>query len=271
MLMDSGSQVNILPVSNCPQSVLDFLSPPPTLVTVYNGSAVQISGILETDISIGDLKVVRTQIYVTADTLRPILGTSALAPLTVDFKAGTISDGSTKVNLLTSDCPVPAQNFNLKTSPGPSSARTVGLYCVDSVVVPARTEMMVRVQTDPDFNQYGLFTTEPQSCPVRTCLVAKSLARFCPVIKTTLARVANPTAAPVTLNRRRHLVHASAINAIRSTAPTQGQPDLKVITVGNVGAPQKLKIQAILKKVFGRFRIGCQGPVLQVVCPPGGV
>ena len=253
MLVDSGSQVNILPASHCPQSVLDSLSPPPTLVTAYNGSAVRISGIFETDIEIGALKVVRSQIFVTSDSLRPILGTPALAPLTIDFKARTISDGSTKVNILTSDYPVPAQNFNLKTSPGPSPARTVGLYSVNSVVVPARSEMMVRVETDPNFNQYGLFTTEPLSCPVRTCLVAKSLARFSPLIKTTLVRVANPSTAPVTLNQRRHIVNASVVNAIRTTAPTQGQPDLKSVTIGNVGAPQKLKIEAILRKFSDVF------------------
>ena len=253
MLVDSGSQVNILPASHCPQSVLDSLSPPPTLVTAYNGSAVRIEGTFETDIIIGDLRVVRSPIYVTSDTLRPILGTPALAPLTVDFKAGTISDGTAKVNLLTSDCPVPAQNFNLKTSPGPSPARTVGLYSVSSVVVPARSEMMVRVETDQEFNQYGLFTTEPLSCPVPTVLVAKSLARFSPLIKTTLVRVANPSAAPMTLNRRRHIVNASAVNVIRTTVPTQGQPDLKSVTVGNVRATQKLKIEAILKKFSDVF------------------
>ena len=54
---------------------------------------------------------------------------------------------------------------NLKASPGLSPARTLGLYCVNTVVVPARTEMMVRVQTDPGFNQYGLFTTNHSPVP----------------------------------------------------------------------------------------------------------
>ena len=94
MLVDSGSQVNILPASHCPRSVLDSLSPPPTLVPAYNGSAVRIAGTFETDIDIGGLRVVRSPIYVTSDTLRPILGTPALAPLTIDFRAGTISDGT---------------------------------------------------------------------------------------------------------------------------------------------------------------------------------
>ena len=71
MLLDTGSQVNLLSAAECPPEILSALAPSPFTVNAYNGSRIDILGTFQTDIWLGPIKINKTPILVTNDKLFP--------------------------------------------------------------------------------------------------------------------------------------------------------------------------------------------------------
>ena len=71
MLLDTGSQVNLVSATECSPEILSALAPSPFTVNAYNGSRIDILGTFQTDIWLGPIKINKTPILVTNDKLFP--------------------------------------------------------------------------------------------------------------------------------------------------------------------------------------------------------
>ena len=85
MLVDTGSQVNIISAAECPAEILSTLAPSPFVVNAYNGSSIDILGTFKTDIKLGSIIIAEVPILVTNERFKSILGTPALERLQIDF------------------------------------------------------------------------------------------------------------------------------------------------------------------------------------------
>ena len=253
MLVDSGSQVNILPASSCPKDILGRLSRPPTTVTAYNGSVVDILGTFETDIVVGDLDVVRTTVYVTNNAFRPILGTPALRGLTLDFEHKTLRNAQGQARLESAEFDGPPENLNLRSAPGRTPERKLQLYCQLNTTLAPRSETLLPVRVQNGFKGYGLFMTEPNSCLIPNASVAKSVACYRPHARSTIIRVLNPTSEAIHLSRRQSVVSVSAVDAIAPAQAAGSKALVRDVTIGDVPDPEKRKLEALLHEYADVF------------------
>ena len=78
LLLDTGSQVNVLPKHVLNSNQLRNLKPSTLDIKSYSGNKIEVFGILTTDISMGNIKLKNVEFFVVDNLFKPILGTPAL-------------------------------------------------------------------------------------------------------------------------------------------------------------------------------------------------
>ena len=99
-LIDSGSQVTIIPKSYLPSSALSSIKPSALQLQVYNGSSVNMLGTINVDLTIGESILRNRTVYISGSNLMPILGSSEIlqsGSFTIDTENKTVSFGKNKV------------------------------------------------------------------------------------------------------------------------------------------------------------------------------
>ena len=253
MLLDTGSQVTIVTESHCSPEVLAKLAPAPVSVTAYNGSAIEIKGVFKTDIIIDDIIIKETPIYVTGNNFKPILGTPALGSIVLDFAEQKIrsEDKCCSINL-SSDC-VDSQNYNLKAVKCRRQRETYHVYTTTITTVPVGAEAILPVRIQNNFHSYGVFTTEPSSCSIEGCVIAKSLSFYGKSSKKTVVRVCNVSSKPVTINARVPVVKVTAVEAIREPIPAKLAAIRKDIRIGKAAGVYEKDINDLIAEYSDVF------------------
>ena len=253
MLIDSGSQVNIIPASSCPKEILSSLSPSSLSISAYNGSAVHVLGTFRTDIVIGQIVIKETPIHVTSHSFRPILGTPALSSLTLDFKTGSISNGQLQVKMSAPRFTVSADNLNLQSKPNRQPRRQFKVYSVRNSLVPPRSEAVIPVRIENSFADYGLFVTEPETALIANCRVAKSVSCFTSQTPNGVVRILNPTEKPIQIGRRRPIVTVAAVDAVSAKRSNCSEEKIQEIKIGAVPEKERVKLQQLLHEYSDVF------------------
>ena len=246
MLIDSGSQVNIVPADSCPREILAALLPLSISISAYNGSAVNILGTFKTDITIGKIVIKETLIHVTDNKYRPILGTPALSSLSLDFKNSSISNGQAQVRMFSPDFNVTAENFNLQSKPKKLPRRNFKVYSTKRFVIPAKSEAVVQIQIEKGFADYGLFATEPETTLITGCRVAKSLSCFTKQTPTGIVRILNPSPNPIQISKRQPIVTVAAVDALAANSCNRRRNVTEDIKIGAVPDAERGKILKLL-------------------------
>ena len=252
MLLDSGSQVNIVNQSHCPEDVLANLAPSPVTVNAYNGSSVDILGVFETDVYIGQICIKQTPVFVTTNAFKPILGTPALDQLKIDFQAKQISNHTHNAQIRESASFVDISNINLKTTEKRPDNRTLQLYAGETVKIPPNSEIVLNAQIQNDYKENGLWATEPQTCLVKNCIVAKSVSRFSRHAKKAVIRLCNVSTTTVEVPRKAPIVKVSPVIAVAPKTSNAANV-LNDVKIGNVAEPHRKDIIELLNKYADVF------------------
>ena len=246
MLLDTGSQVSIVTESQCSPEVLAKLAPSPVSVTAYNGSAIDIKGVFKTDIIIDDITIRETPIYVTGNNFKPILGTPALSGIVLDFTDCKIRSEGRCCSIHLSSDSLDTQNFNLKALSRRRQREIYQVYTTVNTTIPVGSEAVLPVRIKNDFDSYGVFTTEPASCSIKGCVIAKSLSFFSKSSKQTAVRICNVSSKPVSINARSAVVKVAAVESILEPTPAKIATLKKEIKIGkSIGAYEKEIIDLI--------------------------
>ena len=253
MLIDSGSQVNIIPAEQCPREILTCLSPPSLSISAYNGSAVQILGSFKTDVRIGPICIRETLMHVTQNNFRPILGTPALKNLTLNFKDGSICNGDLQVRMNARDFQLSAANFNLQVSTSKEPRKQFRLFSSTTTTIPARHEAVVPVRIENSFSGYGLFMTDPAKPIIAGCTIAKSLSCFTKTSRNGVIRVLNPSSSPIEIKHRSPLVNVVAVDAIAPNPTNRCENVVENVKIGTVPESAQLDIKKLLEEFSDIF------------------
>ena len=253
MLLDTGSQVSIVTESQCSPEVLAKLAPSPVSVTAYNGSAIDIKGVFKTDIIIDDITIRETPIYVTGNSFKPILGTPALGGIVLDFNEGQIRSEGRCCSIHLSSDPLDTQNFNLKALSRRRQREIYPVYTAISTTIPVGSEAVLPVRIKNDFDSYGVFTTEPATCSIEGCVVAKSLSFFSKGAKQTAVRLCNVSSRPVSIKARTAVVKVAAVESILEPTPAKIATLKKEIKIGKSIGTYKKDITDLIEEYSDVF------------------
>ena len=253
MLIDSGSQVNIISADHCPSEILTCLSPSSLSISAYNESSVPVLGTFKTDVKLGNIFIREALIHVTRNNFRPILGTPALKHLTLNFKNGSISNGEFKVKMEKRDFHISAENFNLQASTTKEPRRQFRLFSSTTTTIPPRHEAVLPVRIENSFSGYGFFITEPAKSCMEGCSVAKSLSFFTKSSRNSVIRVLNPANFPLKIKNRSPLVNVVAVDAIAPKPVTSSNKVIENLTIGAVPEPVHLEIKTLLEEFSDTF------------------
>ena len=246
MLLDSGSQINIISADHCPPSLLSQLAQPQIEVNAYNGSSIDILGCFETDIEIEDIIIRKSPIYVTRDKYRPILGTPALKSLSIDFQTRQISLGAKSAKIHKTPNSIEANNFNLQTTTKAAQNSSFTLFSTSGVTINPNSEMIMPVKISNNFNDYGLYATEPNSSKFNM-LIAKSASHFSQSNRETFIRICNPFSTPLKIEARKPIVNVCKVD-VAITKPPKLNSVLSEVQIGQTDPSSKAKINELLLK-----------------------
>jgi len=155
MLVDSGSQVNIVSVNDCHPDVLSQLAPSPVEVSGYDGSPINIRGVFETDITIGGIKICKTQIFVTESKYKAVLGTPVLDQLVIDLPAQMLRKNGRVAKISKSATDIGAWNYSLQTTQGAKSHEKFQLFATSKTTINPFTEAIIPIQIQRNFRNNG--------------------------------------------------------------------------------------------------------------------
>ena len=247
MLLDTGSQVNLVSAAECPPEILSALAPSPFTVNAYNGSRIDILGTFQTDIWLGPIKINKTPILVTNERFKPILGTPALNQLKIDFQRKTIGNSTECTEIFQSDA-APYENYNLKTTPNRRERELYQLYTTEACVIPPNSEKIVPVKIQNDFRGYGIFMTEPTTLELQNCAIAKSVSRFARDSRLGIVRICNFSNQDIALSARKPIIKVAAVDAIGIPDKTQKLSNIQeYVKIGDVPDQQRQQIDQLLK------------------------
>ena len=256
MLVDSGSQVNIVSVHDVHPDVLKGLAPSTVNITAYDGSPINIRGVFLTDIQVGEIRLERTPIYVINEPFKPVLGTPALDKLVIDFPNKSLKlNGKTAIITKSSE-QVEIRNIHLKRqSQKPISKQLFQLYSAHDVTLPAFSETILPVTIKNDFCSNGLFTTEPITSELpASVLIGKSASHLSRFRRSTCIRICNTSKEPLQIAYRQPIVKVTEvlrINAISSnTKLTDVLNDVQIGTSDPIHREKIVNLITTYKDVF---------------------
>ena len=253
MLLDCGSQVTIISATDCPTTVLERLAPASISLTAYNDSQIEILGVFQTDIQIGQIKISQTPVYVTNHAYQPILGTTALHTLSVDFKNKQISMGHIKETIYQSVIKTPTDNFQLKVQSQPDANQEHQLLAEHEVTIAPRSEVIIKTVTNSNFADYGVFVTEPETNQVKNCIIARSISRLSQTHQSCIVRLCNVSTEIITIQKNDPIVCISQIESIRKKTTSAAPGFLSKIQIGNIDQQDRTKIKDLLIKYQSVF------------------
>ena len=240
MLIDSGSQVNVISVKDVHPDVLKGLAPASISITAYDGSPIQIRGVFLTDIQIGDIVLPRTPIYVINEPFKAVLGTPTLDQLVIDFPKKQLRSKDKSAAILNSNESVEIRNIHLRREEHRSLSKTLyQMYSSIDVTLPPRSETILPVTIKNDFCENGSFATEPATSQLPAgVIISKSVSQLSRFQRSTCIRLCNTSDDQLQISYR--------------------QPVVKVVEVATINS---LKTVSSLDKILSEVKIGTTEPV----------
>jgi hypothetical protein len=235
LLVDSGSQINVLPSNLLPKHILRNLEETDVSVKSYSGDSISVLGTFKTNIRIGKLNLENIIFYVVNSSLKPILGTPALASnnITLSFTDNLIIQNGLESArlLLNTEENVTADNFNLQIAEKPAT-KSIYLQSTEETKIDANSEKIILCKSRFEISQNGAFATEPNSANYDLeILIAKSVSNFSPEIQTCLVRVCNPSKNAVVIPKNRRVCNASRVQVLETNSVTTQKSNSRITQI----------------------------------------
>jgi len=257
MLVDSGSQANVIPLSCCPPGIAEKLAPASNCLRAYDGSDIDVLGIFETDIKIGQIELSKTPIFVVRKNLKAILGTPALSQLpSLNLKAGTLAkDGLTEHLHCDSIGEITTNNLNIQLLPKSLSDNQYMSYSNIDVTIDEHCELILPVYIPTESCPSGLLATDDRSEDLPGIIqIAKSVSHLTPGKPNCNIRVCNMSDKPVTIAR--HTPVVSMVEVCQIEPPKSNaklEEVLHEIQIGSLDPAIKTQVKELVTEYIDVF------------------
>ena len=221
MLLDTGSQVNVLPKKCLTASELNKLEPSDLDLKSYSGNKIEVLGLLKMNISMGSIELRNVVFYIVSDLLKPILGTPALENnrIAICFSQNKLIQNGTKyADLITNnDEKIKNFNLNLVTVEKKLKNHVLQLEASERYEIQANSERIIKCQARYPVLVAGDYAVEIESANTKLdVLFGKSVSTFSAESNTCLLRMCNATDVTVVVPVKTRL-----INAVQVTVQTR--------------------------------------------------
>ena len=253
-LLDSGSQVNIIPANLC-QNILTKLAPASQSLQGYNDSPIDVVGLFETDVLISGLQAARQTFYVVSGDFLPILGSPFMKKADLNFADMKLTiDGQSAQIISSDDNKINATNMNIHHSNTPIPKR-VCLYAIHRCLVPPNSEAIIPVRTKAKLSSEKLFATIPASCYIKNIVIAHSAAFLSQIDPVCNLRLLNPTDEAVLIPAEAIVAKAHQVQAVSQvrSKPSKKSDVLAALRIETNNADFKAKILALVEKYIDVF------------------
>lgn len=221
LLLDTGSQVNVLPKHVLNSNQLRNLKPSTLDIKSYSGNKIEVFGILTTDISMGNIKLKNVEFFVVDNLFKPILGTPALQDnnIAICFSKNTIIQNGSKIAKLSSDehSTVKNHNLNLVAIEKKMETQILQLEIAEPIKIKPNCENIIKCTTRYSVAVAGDYAIEPESAATSLGLVfGKSVSTFSDNNQTCLLRVCNVTDTVIEIPARTRIVNAAQVSVLET-------------------------------------------------------
>ena len=212
-LIDSGSQVNVLPITSLPEdfdkSMLgrSFLD-----LRAYNETRIPVIGTFITDVLIGEITTPVCFHVVENTTFAAILGTPFLKEAEINFKLGTLTIKSSQI-MLNNYKAKDGDVFNIKMEAKKTPVK-VCLAAHADTIIEGLSEAVISVKCTSEIEGEALYATCPQSCRIQNLIAAKSASFISADDLRCNIRLINTSANATTLRANETFIQAERVNAI---------------------------------------------------------
>jgi hypothetical protein len=222
LLLDTGSQVSAIPKKFIPEKLKSKIRQADYNLVSYSGNAINVHGLIELDIRIGEIQLQEVTFFVVDNNQQPILGTPAITEnrLEIDLfnrklKQYQYLDETKKSKLITQN-EVP-QTWGLNVIDKKQDELILQLAPNEDTVIPPLTEKIVKVTSRFQVPKAGNFAIEILSVNTNhDVLVAKSVCTVEYDNKPIPILVCNPNTFPVKLMKGTRLVNAAEVDVIEN-------------------------------------------------------
>ena len=253
-LLDSGSQVNIIPANLC-QNILTKLAPACQSLQGYNDSPIDVVGLFETDVLIHGLQPTRQTFYVVSGDFLPILGSPFIRKADINFAdMKLIIDGKSAQISSSDNCTVKANNLKIHQSNTPVPKR-VCLYAVQRCLIPPNSEAIIPVRTKAKLPNEKLFATIPASCNIKNIAIAHSAAFLSRIDPVCNIRLLNPTDETILIPAEAIVGKAHHVHAVSQVQTKQSKKNeiLSALRIESKNPDFKEKIRSLVEKYIDVF------------------
>ena len=268
-LIDTGSQVNIVSIADLSKNALKKLEPSTVELTCYDGSGIDVIGMIKTTLHLGSIKLPSTTFFVVGNTLKAILGTPTLKDMTINLKKMVMTTTEATANkvILTKE-PVDnlsSSNFNIKSRRKTLSEERRWARLLQKVTIPAKTEMMVRVGLEKPVKSAITGATDTQHADgQQQILIGKSISNFTPNQSSGLIGICNISNDSMTLNAGQRMTKFTETEVAEETGKQHAsfQEIMKEIRIGDCPKTTKEEIKQLLFNYHDVFA-SSNGPISQ--------
>ena len=254
MLVDSGSQVNIISINDCHPDILGQLAPASISVSGYDGSAIPIRGVFETDVILNDIVIYKTPIFVTTGRFRAVLGTPALDQLVLNLPQKLLQKGTSSAALVKSGEDISASNFNLRAKTRTPSAKEIQVFSTTAHTIMPFSECIIAAEIENNFNGNGIYATEPHTSYCPNIIVGKSASEFCGNKRSCNLRLLNTSNQKIVIKRHQPIVNIAEVCIIEPLAShTSNENLLKSVGIGTTDPEFRQKIESLLSSYADIF------------------
>ena len=252
-LVDSGSQVNVLPVTSLPndfdknklgKSFLDLRA--------YNETQIPVIGSFITDIGIGDVVIPVCFHVVENHTFSAILGTPFLQEAEINFKLGTLTMKGSNIRL--NDYQTKKGDlFNIRLE-AKKTPENLDLVAHTDTIVEGLSEAVISVECSSEIEGEALYATCPQSCRIENLIVAKSASYLSPNRPRCNIRLINISENRMTIRSKEKILQVEKVSAITSNPKSPAFDEIKKeISIGTKDEKVRSDILKLVKRYTDVF------------------
>ena len=254
MLVDSGSQVNIISIHDCHPDILPQLAPSPISVSGYDGSAIPIRGVFETDLVLNDIVIEKTPIFVTNGRYRAVLGTPALDELVLNLPKKLLQKGSSSAALVKTSENISANNYNLKATTRVPSEKAMPLFATSRHTIMPFSECIIPAEIQKSFDGNGIYATEPDTSYHAQIIVGKSASEFCGNKRKCNLRLLNCSDKQIIIKRHQPIVKIAEVSVIEPKTSTASKAEiLKSVHIGTEDPEFQQKAKSLILSYLDVF------------------
>ena len=252
-LVDSGSQVNVLPVTSLPN---DFdkskLGKSFLYLRAYNETQIPVIGSFITDIRIETIVVPVCFHVVENRSFSAILGTPFLKDAEINFKQNVLTLKGCKVKLndyRTKD----GDLFNVRQEEKKTPMKVTLVANIDTVV-EGHSEVILPAACTTKIEGEALYATCPQSCKIEDMIAAKTASFISPVKSICNIRLINTSGTKKRIKAKEPIIQAEKVIAAEVHQDSSNFNEIKSgITIGTKDENLRASILKLVKNYTDVF------------------